>query len=529
MINYYPDFFNDVFGPIMQPGSSSHTAAPCRLGLLARALLGENPIAAEFIMDKDGSFAGTFGVMDEDKGMLAGILGIWPEDERISSVYELARKNGICYRFIFDSMKESDHLNAIKIVLKGESGKTAQLVGESTGGGMIRVRKVNGFDIHLIGDTYVMLIFAELTHLEEKLLANSLEGYIEAQILRCEDSTLYCIKTSCLPDSSKIKNAFPDIPIEILPPVLPVVMHKDRKPQLFKSMEEWRSRAIACGNSMSAAAMQYEVNSSLWSKEQVGTYMHKIKEVLYRQITAAYEENSAPRNPFYRYDGEMWDEYQHKNRILSGNLMGEVVKRAIGVISKTRGVPMVPGPMGTGGGYLFSAVYSVKEAYGFSDDDLIRGLFVAAGIGAIAYTHTNPTGEVVGCAGECGVCCAMASAAIVEMAGGNGEDIENAASLALQAFFGLPCDPVIGGYEAPCFSRAISAASMSVIFADLALAGSKAVIPYDELLVALDNLGKSMSSELLCTSKGGACTTPTAKSCELKFREWFDNRNKILT
>ena len=70
---------------------------------------------------------------------------------------------------------------------------------------------------------------------------------------------------------------------------------------------------------------------------------------------------------------------------------------------------------------------------------------VAAGIGAIAYTRTEPTGEVLGCTGESGVCGAMAAAAIAEMVGGSPEAVENAASLALQAFMGLPCDPMPGG------------------------------------------------------------------------------------
>ena len=59
----YPEFFNDVFGPVMQPGSSSHFAGPCRLGYLAGHLLGEPPSRVRILLDEHGSFAGTFGIM----------------------------------------------------------------------------------------------------------------------------------------------------------------------------------------------------------------------------------------------------------------------------------------------------------------------------------------------------------------------------------------------------------------------------------------------------------------------------------
>lgn len=520
MTENYPDFFNDVFGPIMQPGSSSHMAAPCRIGLLARALLGEKPLEAKFIMDSEGSFAGTFGIMNEDKGMLSGVLGLGPEEEGIYDSFDIAEREGLEYSYIFDTMKESSHLNAIKIVLKGKDGKMAKLVGDSTGGGMICIKKLDGFEVNLIGDTYVLLIFSALTEIQKQSLIQITGGYLASEIIRNEERTLNLYKFSECPDKTRIKTLFPDIKIELLTPVLPVVFQSNRKAQLFKTVSEWRQIASERGIGMSQAAVEYEKGSSLWPEEKIFEYMKNLKSILHRQINAAYEiPGSNEPAPFERRDSGLWTDYRKNSEALSGPLLGNVIKRTIGVNQKTKGVPIVPGPMGTGGGYLFSALFSVKEAYGYSEDALLRGLFVAAGIGAISYTHTSPTGEVVGCGGECGVCCAMGAAAIVEMCGGDGYQIENAASLALQTFIGLPCDPVTGGYETPCFSRVIAASCMAVVYADLALAGSKAVIPYDEMVQALDRVGKGMPSELLCTSRGGCCTTPTAKRCEEEYKK----------
>jgi L-serine dehydratase len=92
----YPDLFNYVFGPVMQPGSSSHTAGPCRLGLLAAGLLGEPVRDVRVTLDPGGSFAGAFGIMAEDSAMIAGALGLLPDDEKRKSLatklHERARK-----------------------------------------------------------------------------------------------------------------------------------------------------------------------------------------------------------------------------------------------------------------------------------------------------------------------------------------------------------------------------------------------------------------------------------------------------
>jgi L-serine dehydratase len=176
--------------------------------------------------------------------------------------------------------------------------------------------------------------------------------------------------------------------------------------------------------------------------------------------------------------------------------------------------------MGSGGGYIYAALSAVRDARGFTDDDLLRGLFVAAGIGAIAFSRTEPTGEVLGCGGEGGVCGAMAAAAIAEMAGGTPEQVENAASLALQAFIGMPCDPIPGGACQPCRSRLLAVTTTAHVFADLALAGHPAVLPLHEAIDVLDAVGRSLPEELLCTSRGGACDTPAAARVMAEYRRW---------
>ena len=126
----YPEFFNDVFGPVMQPGSSSHTAGPCRLGRLAADLLGEPLKKVRIELDEQGSFAGTFGIMAEDRAMVAGVLGYLPDDPALFRSFELAEEAGVEVEFAFTHITASDHPNAIRFVLTGRDGLMVDMVGQ---------------------------------------------------------------------------------------------------------------------------------------------------------------------------------------------------------------------------------------------------------------------------------------------------------------------------------------------------------------------------------------------------------------
>ena len=525
----YPEFFNDVFGPIMQPGSSSHTAAPCRLGNVAHSLLGERLEKIQVVLDKAGSFAGTFGLMYEDHAMLAGAMGWLPDDARIFEAANLARAAGIEFACEFTDMKESAHINAMKFVLTGESGKVISLVGDSTGGGMIETQVVNGYPLRVKGDCYVILVFdphESLTAAQIECITSYLAGYLESGDSRVDGKgSLHFVKVADPPDLEAIRAMLPGLQVELLKPVLPVITRPERKAQLFDTMTRWREIAAERELPLWQVAVQYEMDASGWTREQVIDTMRHVARKMHRQTHAVYDENvTVPAGPFKANLAAMWEQHaMHRTpRRLTDDLTANTLKWAFGAGAGIPGVETVPGPMGSGGGYIYAALCAVQEAKGFSDDDLLRGLFIAAGIGAIAYTRTEPTGEVIGCTGECGMCGAMAAAAIAEMAGGTPEQVENAASLSLQAFIGMPCDPIPGGLSQPCRSRIIAATCMASIFADLALAGRDAVLPLHEAIDVADAVGRQLPVELLCTSRGGACSAPTARRQAAAFRAWYE-------
>jgi len=548
----YPEFFNDVFGPIMQPGSSSHTAGPCRIGYQARSLLGEELRAIHVLLDANGSFAGTFGIMAEDRAMVAGALGFLPDDERLFDAFALADQAGIVYRFEFGALTESQHPNATKFTLSGASGRSVALVADSTGGGMIETRVVDGYPLRTKGDTYVLLVFdpnpvptlpiaafvTAVAGLPGLVEVGASSSAVTGSKLKVEGSdpqlstfdlqpptipgTLYWARLAEPPDLDAIRRKLPGFRLAVLDPILPVLDTPARKPQLFDSMVRWREVAAERGLSLVEAAIQYEMDASGWSSEQVIATMRMIERTMYRQTHAVYEEPlDVPTTPFRPDMAADWAQHMTSPRRLTDGITAQTIKWAYGAGAGIPGVPVVAGPMGSGGGYVHAALWAVKEAHGFSDDDLLAGLFVAAGVGAIAFSRTEPTGEVTGCTGETGICGAMAAAGITAMAGGTPEEAEHAASLLLQAVVGVPCDPIAGGAGQPCRSRIINTTCMAHVFADLALAGRDAILPLHEAIDLVDQIGRGLPEGLLCTGRAGASVAPAAQKKAVAFRGWF--------
>ena len=122
-----------------------------------------------------------------------------------------------------------------------------------------------------------------------------------------------------------------------------------------------------------------------------------------------------------------------------------------------------------------------------------------------------------------GVASAMAAAAIVQLAGGNSEQVVQAMALALKNILGLVCDVVAGPVEVPCIKRNVVGVANAFAVADMALAGIQSIIPPDEVIVALKNIQTLMPMELRDTTLGGLGITETAKRLK---KEWLERIKK---
>lgn len=135
----------DILGPIMVGPSSSHTAGATRIGYVCAKLLKDHPVKAELLLH--GSFATTGVGHGTDRALIAGLLGMLPDDERIPHSMELAKEEGLEYTFKNVSLKDA-HPNTVLIRLQSESGKQIEVQAASIGGGRIMIHKLDGIDVN---------------------------------------------------------------------------------------------------------------------------------------------------------------------------------------------------------------------------------------------------------------------------------------------------------------------------------------------------------------------------------------------
>lgn len=165
-------------------------------------------------------------------------------------------------------------------------------------------------------------------------------------------------------------------------------------------------------------------------------------------------------------------------------------------------------------GIVPAALYAAKKQRGFGDEDIVKALLTAAGIGMVVDQNASIAGASGGCQAECGTAAGMAAGALVELAGGTPARIGDAVALAIKNLLGLVCDPVAGLVEVPCVKRNGFATVTALTAADMSLAGVKSVIPVDEVITAMNKIGHALPKSLRETSEAGLAVTPTAKKIE---------------
>jgi len=151
---------------------------------------------------------------------------------------------------------------------------------------------------------------------------------------------------------------------------------------------------------------------------------------------------------------------------------------------------------------------------GLGKEELTRAMLAGGLIGVFIAAHATFAAEVGGCQAECGAGSGMAAAALVTLAGGSTRQAVNAASMALQNILGMICDPVANRVEVPCLGKNVLAASNALACANMALADYDPVIPLDEVIQSMDEVGKMLPSALRCTALGGLSITKTSKEIE---------------
>lgn len=265
---------------------------------------------------------------------------------------------------------------------------------------------------------------------------------------------------------------------------------------------------------ISQIVIEKEMKALKISKEELIDQMKERLVVMKESATAGLDQEIRSLSGLTGGNAKKMDEYARKGKSLSGEFINKIMAKAFSTAEVNASMgKIVAAPTAGAAGIIPSALLSAKEKLNLKDQDLINGLFTSAAIGEIVAKNATISGAEGGCQAECGVGAAMSAGAIVEMTGGCPEDVFNAASFALTNIMGLVCDPIGGLVEYPCALRNASGVVNAFISADMALAKVQSLVPFDQVVDAMYEVGKALPESLRETSLGGLATTPAGQAC----------------
>ncbi len=515
----YPSIFNDVVGPVMRGPSSSHCAASLRIGRLCLDLMNGQIQKVLIEFDPAGSLATTHEAQGSDMGLFGGFLGWEADDERLQDAAEHLAIAGIEVHFRLTELEEK-HPNTYKISLSNQV-ESHELIAISTGGGMIEVVAIDGALVEMDGGYFETLIFTNDIQQIEEYIISSL-SFEEQSIHRGPSNTFINLKTaSQLAPAIKGEILGLDgvISINELRPVLPVHSRKEMAVP-FITCEEMlaynRKKALALWE----LALEYECSRGNLSRQEVMDQMTEIYGILRRAVDSGLK-GTQYEDRILGSQSVKFKELMEGNRLIdSGALLNRIVMyvSAIMEVKSSMGV-IVAAPTAGSCGAMPGAVLATVDVLGKSEEDAVKALLSAGLIGIFIAAHSTFAAEVGGCQAECGSGATMAAAAIVELAGGSLDQSICAASMALQSSLGMICDPIGNRVEAPCLNRNVMAASNALSCANMALADYDHLIPLDQVIETMYEVGNSIPNTLRCTNLGGLSITKAAKEIEARLSQ----------
>ena len=511
-----PSIFNDVLGPVMRGPSSSHSAAALRIGRLALDLMdGElDRVIVEY--DPNGSLVTTHESQGSDLGLFGGLMGWNTDDPRLLNFRDEIVKAGIDVDIRYVSYG-AEHPNNYRLTLiHGDRQRTLEAI--STGGGMIIVQSLDGIPVHFEGDYFetIIMLNADGAGLLEKTRNHPLLE--KAQLCASEKQSLLQLSSREPLPQGFLTDLQKDPAIESLAslsPVLPVLGKKDLTVPFLTCEEMLAYREQEGGTlPLGELAARYEAARGGISATEVRERMGKLVDIFESSISTGlggteYEDRILPCQSIG------FDEKQKEGKLLPGDVLNRIIlyvtammemKSSLGVI--------IAAPTAGSCGALPGAVFGASDAMGWDRDQRIEAMLTAGLIGVFITSRSTFAAEVAGCMAECGSGSSMAAAALTGLAGGTLEQQLSAASQALQNSFGMTCDTLANRVEAPCLGKNVMAATNALSCSNMALANYQHLVPLDQVIEAMRQVGDLMPREICCTGLGGLAITPASKEIE---------------
>ena len=491
----------------MRGPSSSHSAAANRIGRLARALAGEDIVKLVVRYDPNGSLVTTHKEQGSDLGLYSGLLGWTPDDPRLPTYEQALKDQGIEIDLRYEDY-DAPHPNFYRLEAQGISGTIYRFDAISTGGGMIETIAIDGIPFASAGDYHHVLLWIN----EQPELLSDLAAETSSWHSTGDGPGLLNLSLRSAPDQDTLNalaTQFGATRVRHLPPVLPVLARKEIKVPFSRSGEMLEA-ANTAGVPLWKMACRYEAERGGITEDAVMAQMDKIRVIMEAAIETGlagthYEDRILPsQSPGFQAA-------ENEGRLIQGEISNAIIRSvtAIMEVKSSMGV-IVAAPTAGSCGAMPGAVLAVANALGKSDEEKNGALLLAGMIGVFITLDATFAAEEGGCMAECGSGSAMAAAALAWMGGGSNDQQMAAASLALQNSFGMVCDPIANRVEAPCLGKNVMAATNALSCTNMSLAGYNHLIPFDEVVLAMNKVAHQIPRELRCTNLGGLSITPTA-------------------
>ncbi|RKN85201.1 L-serine ammonia-lyase, iron-sulfur-dependent, subunit alpha [Paenibacillus ginsengarvi] len=241
---------------------------------------------------------------------------------------------------------------------------------------------------------------------------------------------------------------------------------------------------------------------------KMAAYYDIMKEAVRKGLT----EDTTSRSGLTGRDAQRVASYMEANETAVGPIAAEAMANALAVSEVNASMGrIIATPTAGSCGIIPGVFVSSQKRFGWDDEKMTYALFAAGAIGYVIANNSFVSGAEGGCQAEVGSAIGMAAGAMTELRGGTPSQVAHAVGLALKNTLGLICDPVGGLVEIPCIVRNGFGAVNALAAADMALAGVRSVIPSDEVIQVMLEVGTSMPEKHRETAKGGLAQTPTGK------------------
>ncbi len=514
----YPSIFNDAIGPVMRGPSSSHCAASVRIGRLARDLMSGDLTEVLIAFDPSGSLATTHESQGSDMGLFGGLMGWDATDARLVNSAQAIQAARIDVTIEIRDIG-AGHPNTYQLTLKN-AAETHRMTAISTGGGMIEVVEIDGAHVSIKGDYHETLIYVDggrdpLIHdLEARTHADDVTYHQDGSVPFIEIKTQQPLTSDRL---ASLKGNAHVRQIITLSPVLPVLSHQGLSVP-FTTCDEMEAYNADRNLDLWELAVHYESARGNLTHDQVLTQMTTLVRTMQNAVQRGLDGTEYADRILGPQSGAFAAQME-SGRLLDSGILNRMILyvTALMEVKSAMGVFVAAPTAGACGG-LPGACLGAAQAMDRSQEDTARAMLAGGLIGVFIAARATFAAEVAGCQAECGAGSAMAAAALVTLAHGTADQAVGAASMALQNVLGMICDPVANRVEVPCLGKNVMAASNALACANMALAGFDPVIPLDEVIATMLDVGKSLPSALRCTALGGLSITRTSHAIEARLR-----------